>query len=213
MAQDRERIGQPGQRLILASGSPRRASLMREHGYDVEVVAPPFAEPSESVRALAPAQQAEALSYFKARSVAPLVGRGWVLAGDTIVSLGGRIFGKPVDRADARNILSALSGTTHEVITGVTLLDAATAKRAVRHAVTAITFKPITAAQVEVYLDTRSWVGKAGAYGIQDRGDAFVERIDGSFTNVVGLPMDLVRQMLGQWGLRGGPASELCVGS
>ncbi len=101
------------------------------------------------------------------------------------------------------NILSALSGTTHEVITGVTLLNAATGARLIDHDVTAVTMKAMPEPDLEAYLATDGWRGKAGAYGIQDRGDAFIERIDGSFTNVVGFPMELVSRMLSRWGLAG----------
>lgn len=174
---------------------------MREHGYPVEIIAPPLREPGPLPGDLTPTQQAEAVSYFKAQSVARGLNEGWILAGDTIAALKGRIFGKPVDREDAKNILAALSGTTHEVITGVTLLDAATGARLIDHDVTTVTMKAMPDAELAAYLATDGWRGKAGAYGIQDRGDAFIERIDGSFTNVVGFPMELVSRMLSQWGL------------
>ncbi len=197
-------------RLILASASPRRLSLMREYGYVVEVVQPPLREPNDAAHTLPPAQQAEALSYFKARSVNAIFDSGWILAGDTIVSLHGRVFGKPVDRDDARRILSTLAGTTHKVITGVTLLDASTGRRLIRHEVTAVTMKALTGDELDAYLASDAWQGKAGAYGIQDRGDAFIDRIDGSFTNVVGFPMELVGRLLGAWGFEppGGPVTQ-----
>lgn len=176
---------------------------MREYGYPVEVIAPPLREPGSLPGVLTPAQQAEALSYFKAQSVARSLNEGWILAGDTIVSLKGRIFGKPTGREDAAAILSALRGTIHEVITGVTLVDASTDARLIQHDVTAVTMKAMPDAELEAYLATDGWRGKAGAYGIQDRGDAFIERIEGSFTNVVGFPMELVRRMLSRWGLQG----------
>ena len=125
---------------------------------------------------------------------------GWILAGDTIVSLSGRVIGKPADREDARSILQALAGTTHKVITGVTLLDVAGATRLIQYDSTVVMMRSLCDDEIEQYLNTGAWEGKAGAYGIQDRGDAFVERIDGSFTNVVGLPMELVGRMLDQFG-------------
>lgn len=188
-------------RLILASVSPRRASLLREHGYVFDVVEPPLDEPDHLADRASPVQRAEALSYFKARSVASLVESGTILAGDTIVSLRDQIFGKPIDREDAKRILSSLSGTTHQVITAVTLLDAATGKRLIRHDATAVTMKRLSEVEIETYLDTGAWVGKAGAYGIQDRADAFITSTQGSFSNVVGLPMALVAEMLTEWGL------------
>jgi septum formation protein len=187
-------------RLVLASVSPRRASLMREHGYEVEIAVPPVDEPADLPGSLSPVELAEALSFFKARSVAATRVHGWVLAGDTIVSMCGAVFGKSADRRDARRILSALSGTTHQVITGVTLLDAATGRRQIAHDLTGVTMKKLSPAEIEAYLDSGEWQGKAGAYGIQDCGDAFVTRLDGSFTNVVGFPMELVERMLRAWG-------------
>ena len=183
-------------RLILASASPRRAELLREHGYEFEIIRSPLPEPVQFLPGLSPLERAEASSEFKARSVAKLVAVGWVLAADTIASLGGRIFGKPADRDDARRILQALWGTTHQVITGVTLLDASNGATLIRHDSTDVTMRRLSEREIEDYLDSGAWEGKAGAYGIQDQGDAFVERIDGSFTNVVGLPMELLAKML-----------------
>lgn len=187
-------------RLILASGSPRRAELMREGGYDFEVIVPTMNESDMVDPTLPPAQQAQALSYFKARNVMENVSQGWIIGGDTVASLDGCIYGKPVDRSDAKKILTTLIGTTHEVITGVTLLDASSHNRLILHDTTRVTMKSISKEKIEQYLDTNSWQGKAGAYGIQDHGDEFVEKIEGSFSNVVGFPMELIRQMFKQWG-------------
>ena len=188
--------GETSPRLILASASPRRARLMRDYGFQITIMEPPFEELGVFREGLPPAQQAEAVSYFKARSVATLVDEGVILAGDTLVSLSGRIFGKPVDRDGARAILSALAGTTHDVITGVTLLDASSGARLVRHDATAVTMRALTRDELEAYLDTGAWRGKAGAYAIKENGDEFIERIDGSLTNVMGLPMELLKQLL-----------------
>jgi septum formation protein len=201
VARDAANSTRGASRLILASASPRRASLLREHGYGFEVIEPPLDEPDHLADEASPVHRAEALSYFKARSAAALVERGTILAGDTIVSLRDQIFGKPIDRADAKRILSSLSGTTHQVITAVTLLDAATGKRLIRHDTTAVTMKQLSEVELEAYLETGAWAGKAGAYGIQDRADAFITSTQGSFTNVVGLPMELVAEMLDEWGL------------
>lgn len=184
---------------------------MREYGYDVEIMEPPLAEPTELNRATSVYERARALSHFKAQAVAPLSRDAWIIAGDTIAALEGSVFGKPWDRADAKRILRAIAGTTHEVITGVTLLDAASGARQIEHDVTRVTMRPLSDETIESYLDTGAWEGKAGAYGIQDRGDAFVEGLDGSFTNVVGFPMELIGRMLTAWNygpsLAVGPAS------
>ena len=201
MAGNQQDIARHEGPLILASGSPRRYELMREHGYDVTVVLPPLPEPKHLEAHLSPAQLAEALSYFKASSVSATLDRGVILGGDTVVSLGDRVFGKPVDRDDARAIIMSLAGTTHNVITGVTLLDAQSHARLIRHDSTAVTMKLLTDKEVEAYLGTGAWAGKAGAYGIQDYGDAFVTSLNGSFTNVVGFPMELVSRMLAEWGI------------
>ena len=174
--------------------------LMREHGYDVELAVPTYDEATFDLPELSPVDRAEAISEHKARSVLVTGKPAWVLAGDTIAALNDRIFGKPVDRTHARDILSALAGTTHRVITGVTLLDTATADCVTRHDVTAVTMRSMSPADLGRYLDSDAWKGKAGAFGIQDSGDEFIERIDGSFTNAVGFPMELIREMLSDWG-------------
>lgn len=201
MTKEAKNTSRAAGRLILASASPRRALLMREYGYVFDVLEPPLDEPDHLTDQTSPAQRAEALSYFKARSVAAFVTSGTILASDTIVALSDRIFGKPSDRDDAKRILSSLSGTTHQVLTAVTLLDVSTGERLIRHDSTAVTMKPLSEVELDVYLDTGAWAGKAGAYGIQDRGDAFVTSTEGSFTNVVGLPMELVAEMFAQWGV------------
>ena len=188
-------------RLILASASPRRADLLRELGYEFVVVVASHEEPEPPAASPSPAAVAEALSYYKARSVAQVRPAGLILAGDTVVTYAGRLFGKPVDRDDARRIIQTLAGTTQHVITGVTLLDAATGRRAIRHDTTAVTMRPMSENEVEDYLATGAWEGKAGAYGIQDEADAFVTRVEGSYSNVVGFPMELIGRMLADWGM------------
>lgn len=185
--------------LILASSSPRRAQLLKADGYRFTVINPPDPEPKSLGPGLSPARQAEAISYHKACSVARLLESGLVLSGDTIATLDGEIFGKPADRQEARRILQALTGTTHQVITGVTLLDVKSGKHRTSHDITHVLMKPMRGEDLENYLDSKAWVGKAGAYGIQDHGDAFVERIEGSFSNVVGFPMELIRTLLQDW--------------
>jgi septum formation protein len=185
--------------LILASSSPRRIALLREHGYTFNVIPPHIDEPSRELPHTAPAEQAEALSFFKASAVADSLDCGLILAADTLVTYQGQIFGKPVDTDDARRILLTLGGTSHQVMTGVTLLDAATGRRDIRHDVSNVKMIRLSDDELDRYLASRAWIGKAGAYGVQDRADAYIERIDGSYTNVVGLPMELVARMLAEW--------------
>jgi len=186
--------------LILASGSPRRRQLLWEAGYDFLVIPPSIREPERMGPDVPAHHQAEALSYFKARSVAQQRQAGVVIGADTIVACEGRVWGKPVDIDEARTILTALVGREQQVITGVTLLDAATGGREITHDTTTVFMRQLPEATIEAYLATGAWEGKAGAYGIQDRGDAFIERIAGSFTNVVGLPMELLAGLLTEWG-------------
>lgn len=197
-------VGRSAPRLILASASPRRAQLLREAGYTFDVRVPPLAEPEPHTTRRPPSQHAEASSYFKASAVARSLDTGIVVGADTVVALGDQMFGKAADADDARRILRTLAGTRHSVITGVTIIDAATGRRAIRHAVTFVSMRPMTPEGLEAYVASGGWAGKAGAYGIQDHGDAFVERIEGSFSNVVGLPMELLAEMLEAFGVRPG---------
>lgn len=185
--------------LVLASSSPRRAELLREAGYCFRIVHPPFAEPEEQHAHVDPSAYCESLAYYKARSIADANPADTILSADTITVIDGEIFGKPQDREDARRILKRLAGTSHRVITGVALLHPETDQRLMGHDVSVIHMRPISEELLESYLDSGHWEGKAGAYGIQDHGDAFVERYDGSFSNIVGLPMELVRDLFNRW--------------
>lgn len=184
--------------LLLASQSPRRAMLLREEGIPFDVVNPRYEEPQPFGRALHPAELAEALSYYKARSVAGEHPGRVILGADTVVAMGDQLFGKPADRDDAARILTSLGGTTHQVITGVTLLCPADDRRLIRHDVTRVTMRRMSDDELRAYLDSGEWEGKAGAYGIQDTADQFVEHTEGSFSNVVGLPIELLRTMLAE---------------
>lgn len=186
-------------RLVLASSSPRRAELLREAGYQFCIVSPPFAEPEERYPHVEPSAYAESLAYYKARSIADRNPNDTILAADTIAVMDDEIFGKPDDREDARRILTRLSGSSHQVITGIVIMHPETDARLMGHDVSVIHMRKLSGDEIEAYLDTGEWQGKAGAYGIQDYGDAFVERYEGSFTNIVGLPMELVKDMFTQW--------------
>lgn len=184
-------------RLILASASPRRRELLTAAGYVFDVVPSPMDEPTGRWRLLSPQQVAQSLAYFKARSVWERYPRAWVMGADTVVAVGGQIIGKPSDRQHARQILSSLAGTRHSVITGVSLLGPS-AIRLIAADTTHVTMRKASAAEIEAYLDSGEWQGKAGAYAIQETGDRFVKSIEGSFTNVVGLPMETVERLLAQ---------------
>jgi septum formation protein len=123
-----------------------------------------------------------------------------VLAADTVVALGNESLGKPADAADARRLLSLLGGTAHEVITGVAVVRAAIDLTLHARVTSAVQMRALTAAEMDAYIATGDWQGKAGGYGIQDQ-DPFVTRMSGCLTNIVGLPMTHTRQLLAQAGI------------
>lgn len=188
--------------LILASSSPRRRQLLADAGYAFAVIDPPLGEPDGRLAGLPPRQQAEALAYFKARSVAESNPDAMVLAADTVVASGGAVLGKPAALSDARRMLETLSGTRHAVVTGVALLGPGPA-RLIASEVTHVTMRAMLPEEVEAYLASGEWRGKAGAYAIQETADRFVQNVEGSFTNVVGLPMELVEQMIHEFRCHG----------
>jgi septum formation protein len=181
------------QPLILASESPRRAGLLRSVGVNFDVRASRVdesvwpGEPSEP--AGGPAEIALRQAGLKARSVSCLHPDSWVLGADTIVVLGGSIFGKPLSRAEAVRMLETLSGKTHEVITGICLVQPGGKLLRGESCTTRVRFKPLSAEEIEAYVRTGEPMDKAGAYGIQGMGAFLVRSVEGSYTNVVGLPL------------------------
>ena len=190
--------------LILASSSPRRKMLMRQAGLTCRVVHPPVPEPDDIDEKLTPAGQAEALAYFKASAVRRLHAEGLVLGADTVVAIGREILGKADGPEQAAAMLARLSGTRHEVITAVALLGPEH-WRMIASETTGVTMRTITPAELDRYVESGEWRGKAGAYAIQETGDRFVVKVDGSFSNVVGLPMELVARMLAAFDQRERP--------
>ena len=190
-------------KLILASSSSRRAELLRDAGIAFEVNAPHVDEarhPDETAEKMV-ARLAEA----KARVVAELVGEGKpaiIIGADTAVELDGEIFGKPRDAADAREMLSYLSGRTHFVLTGICVLrlpDGATRSAVER---TAVTFAPLDPSEIEAYVTSGEPFDKAGGYAIQGRAGRYIPRIEGCYFNVVGLPLARLHAQLSDLGWR-----------
>jgi septum formation protein len=179
--------------LLLASRSPQRRAILEQLGVPFEVVVPQYeeagvgGEPVETVREHA---------RGKARSVADLAGERPVLGVDTEVVVDGRVFGKPGDAGDAEAMLEALGGRTHEVVSGLCLVTPGW--EVVEHAVTRVAFRPLDARDLATYIGTGEWQGRAGAYAIQGRGAALVERIEGDYFNVVGLPGALLVRLLAE---------------
>ena len=194
--------------LVLASASPRRHALLTAAGFAF-VVEP--ADVDESIdSSTEPGEAARELAERKSRAVVERM-RGdvaWVLGADTVVAVpdgdGWELIGKPEDATEAARFLGRLSGTRHQVVTGVSIAEAATGRVATRSERTWVTMREITADEVSAYVATGEWRGKAGGYAIQENADRFVTGLDeGGFDNVVGLPVALVRKLLAETGFPG----------
>ena len=185
----------PAPPLVLASRSPQRRAILEQLGLPFEVVVPEF---EEEPTAGAPVDEVELRAAGKARSVAAVAGQRPVLGVDTEVVVGGRIYGKPANAADAEAMLEALSGNTHEVVSGLCLLTPAWEE--LRHEVTLVTFRKLTPRELGLYVASGEWRERAGGYAIQGRGAALVTGIRGDYLNVVGLPvaalLDIVPDLL-----------------
>ena len=185
--------------LILASASPRRRWLLAALGVPFRVMPVDIDERprrDEPPAAFAMRMASEKAAAAHARHPA------WVLAADTIVELDGRIFGKPSDADDAAAMLAQLSGRTHAVRTAVTLLQPSGALAADMLVGTDVTFRTLDGATIRAYVDTGEPLGKAGAYAIQGEGAHLIDRVVGSYTNVIGLPVPEVEEWLDRWRLR-----------
>jgi len=179
-------------RLFLASKSPRRRALLRQMGIPFRVL---ISNAYESVASRSPRRFAIRVAERKVMAVAPKVNSGVILGVDTIVRLGHRIMGKPASRADARRMLQALSGRTHEVISGVCLVRKPGGRKLLAAETTKVKFRRLSRREIEDYLLTREPYDKAGAYAIQGRAGFFIERIEGDYFNVVGLPVALMLRL------------------
>ena len=184
--------------IILASQSPRRRELLERMGLPFRIITPDIDERME--RSLPPGELVAAISAEKAGAVAAQAGPGAVvIAADTVVALDGAVLGKPADESDAARMLSALSGRTHQVFTGLTVACGADVRTVSEE--TAVTFRPLTAEEIAAYVRTGEPMDKAGAYGIQGLGALFVEGIWGDYCNVMGRPLFLLGRMLSDFGV------------
>ena len=174
--------------LYLASQSPRRTKLLTQVGIDHTVVSSSYEEPNEGHDS--PIEMVKAQALGKARCAVGIPKGGIVLGADTIVVLDNEVLGKPQDEADARQMLERLSGRSHSVVTGVALLIKG--DEVVFHNETKVYFKELAPFEIESYIASGEPMDKAGAYGIQGKGALWVEKIEGSYTNVVGLPVEHV---------------------
>ena len=184
-------------RLILASGSPRRRELLTQMGYSFEIIVP---DVDEDVSGHA-RDVVGILSRRKAEAVAREQDHGIVIASDTLVSLNGQALGKPHDAQDAHRMLRLLSGKTHEVFTGVTIIDAASGKRETQVVRTGVIFREVSDEEIHAYIATKEPMDKAGSYGIQGRASIFAEALHGDYFNVMGLPLCRLTRILRQFGV------------
>ena len=186
------------QRLILASASPRRRELLAQVGITPDQIDPADIDETAGKDEL-PGPLARRLAEAKADHVAARHPQAFVLAADTVVGVGRRIVGKPDDGDAARGYLKLLSGRRHRVYGGICAI-ASDGRRARRLIATRVRFKRLTEAEIDAYLATGEWQGKAGSYAIQGHAAAFVPAINGSYTNVVGLDVAAAAAMLGGLG-------------
>ena len=186
-------------KFIVASASPRRKEILGNAGYTFEVIP---SDADESVDGeFSPCEAVKLLAFKKAQSVAEKYPQAVVFGCDTVVVSDGVILGKPKDKADAFSTLKRLSGKTHEVITGVCITENGRSESF--YEVTRVTFYPLSDETIESYIDTNEAYDKAGSYGIQGFGSVFVEKIEGDYFSVVGLPISKTARLLAKFGVEG----------
>jgi septum formation protein len=183
----------PAPPLLLASRSPQRRAILEQLAVPFEAVVPQY---DEKLSGADPIAEVERHAQGKARSVAGIAGDRPVLGVDTEVVLDGCVYGKPGDEAEAEAMLEELSGQTHEVVSGLCLLTSAWEE--LGHAVTRVSFRALTPRELGLYVVSEEWRERAGGYAIQGLGGALVERIDGDYLNVVGLPTALLVRLLAE---------------
>ena len=185
--------------IILASASPRRKELLEKIGLRFEVEPGNYQE--DMPLGLEPHQLAQKISLAKAKSVARQHQNAIVLAADTFGIFEGKVLGKPHTEAEARTMLKTLSGRSHSVITGFTLIDTAKNKTLSKSVETKVYIRKLTLAEIDAYVKSKEPLDKAGAYAIQGLGAVFVEKIEGDYFNVVGLPLSALTEALKEFGI------------
>jgi septum formation protein len=185
-------------KIVLASSSPRRADLLKQAGLVFDIMVSAVDETPDP--GLAPDELVELLALRKADAVAAGLNNGLVIGADTVVVQAGRILGKPSGPQEAAAMLRLLQGSGHEVYTGVALVDAASRETLVGHELTRVFFNSLTEEEISRYIATGEPLDKAGAYGVQGLAALFIYRLEGCYTNVVGLPLARLARMLKQIG-------------
>jgi len=186
-------------KIILASSSPRRKQILKQVGLDFVVEVSDYEE--KSLPGVIPSEFVETLSLGKAKAVAKNHNNAIIIGADTIVVLDNQILGKPKTKEDAKEMLKKLSGNTHSVFTGFTIIDTKNKKTITNHVETKIKFKNLSDEEILGYVETGEPMDKAGAYGVQDRGALFVEHIEGDYSSVTGLPIVKIFEVLKTLGI------------
>ena len=185
--------------FILASASPRRIALLQAAGFDFQIEHPAIEESRSQF--FSPTELVLFNAFQKAAAVASQHPKEFVLAADTIVVLDSEVFGKPLDLYDARRMLIRLVGRSHDVITGIALVNAIRKQLISRAVRTGVKFRALSDSEIESYLKIAEPLDKAGAYAAQNSPDMIIEKVTGSFSNVVGLPMEVVGPLLASLGI------------
>ena len=181
--------------FVLASKSPRRKELLKNIGLQAEIM--PASVDESAFSTLPPEKMVTELALLKASDVArSFRGNTYVIGADTVVTLDGKVFGKPRDINDAKRMLLELSGKTHSVYTGYCVVSCKDGAAVAKYEKTDVTFRTLSQKEIDAYVKTREPMDKAGAYGIQEKGSMFIEKISGDYFNVVGLPVCALTRLL-----------------
>jgi len=176
------------QNLILGSSSPSRIELLKRIFNSFEIIKPDIEEPSSGFSS--PREQVAVISWLKGQEVSLQVKQGVIIAADTIGWIDGKPLLKPIDREDAKEMISRMSGRNHELWTGVVLWHKPTNLQLCWQEQSIVSFKKVSPAEIEHYLETRSWKNHSGSYAIEEENDPWVQISQGSITNVIGLPLE-----------------------
>jgi septum formation protein len=184
-------------KIILASTSNCRKNLLQQINLDFQIIEPKVKENNTIQN---PGERVKINAVLKASSVAENLGKSIVLAADTVVAIDGEILGKPRNGNEAKEMLRTISGKTHDVYTGIALIDLESCKKEVKFEMTSVTIKNMSKKEIDAYVRSGESKNKAGAYSAQGLGAVFIERVEGCFYNVEGLPLSLLFDMLKRFG-------------
>jgi len=186
-------------KIILASTSPRRQSLLKRIIKEFEIIPSNYEE--DMTLNLTPSELAKTLSHGKAAEVAKRK-NGIIIGSDTFISFNNKILGKPHTPKKAKEMLKSLSGKTHEIYTGLTIINTETKQEIIDCEITGITFKKLTEREIDEYIETKEPLDKAGAYALQGLAKKFIIKIEGSRTSAIGLPLEKLSKMLNKMGIK-----------